>query len=154
MACIAERYPSSRAQQHSTSSGPLIIAMRRCPSRVRWRVAVRPPDQFVAPTNGTSSGSSVVGSKTTNGIPFAVSRARSASESWATDSTQFGRRETVSSQVGAAESCSPNSDTMTPTRCCRATCSTPRMISTAHMSLSSRNTSSTTLFRPAPVGLR
>jgi hypothetical protein len=47
------------------------MAIRRWPSSIRWRVAERPPDQFVAPTKGTSSGSSVVGSKTTNGIPLA-----------------------------------------------------------------------------------
>ena len=41
-----------------------------------------------------------------------------------------------------------------PTRCLRATRSTPRMISTAHMLSSSRKTSSTMLLRLAADGLR
>ena len=34
--------------------GPVIAAMRRCPSSMRWRVAARPPDQFAEPTDGAS----------------------------------------------------------------------------------------------------
>ncbi len=123
------------------------MAMRRCPSPIRCRVAAWPPLQLVAPTNGTSSGRSSFGSKTTNGMPLAFSWARSFSDSCATDRTHCGRRSTVSSMVLFGVSWRPNSDTRTPILFLRATSSTPRMISTAHMLSSSRKTSSTSLLR-------
>ena len=47
------------------STGPPMTPMRRCPSPSRCRVAVRPPFQFVAPTDGVSWSGSPVGSTTT-----------------------------------------------------------------------------------------
>jgi hypothetical protein len=78
-------------RDESGSSGSIAGTVSVQP-RAAWRVAARPPDQLVAPTNGTSSGSSVAGSKTTNGMPFAVvslvirrvSRTSRAGQEWLT----------------------------------------------------------------------
>ena len=50
-ACRAARYPSSRARLDHSRSGPPMMAIRRWPSSIRCRVAVRPPCQLVVPTD-------------------------------------------------------------------------------------------------------
>ena len=73
----AARYPASRARLDHSSSGPPMMAMRRCPSSIRWRVAVRQPCQFVVPTDRMPGPGSPGGSITTSGMRAAASRCSS-----------------------------------------------------------------------------
>ena len=67
--------------------------IRRWPSPSRWRVAVRPPFQFVAPIDGVSWSGSPVGSTTTYGMPRVASCSRFVSlKSEKTAITPVGRR--------------------------------------------------------------
>ena len=54
-----------------------MMAMRRWPSSIRWRVAVRPPCQLVVPTERMPAPGSTGGSITTSGIRAAASRCSS-----------------------------------------------------------------------------
>ncbi len=60
-----------RALLQSKSVGPEITPTRRCPSSMRCRVAVKPPDQLVAPTVVTLGSGSPRGSTTAKGRPRA-----------------------------------------------------------------------------------
>ncbi len=101
-ATIAERNPSMRACEHIMSSGPVIAAMRSWPRSIRCRVAIRPPDQFADPTDGTSGEGSPAGSMMTNGMARDRSIARySGGRSEKTSTTPTGRRRsTPSTQSG------------------------------------------------------
>src|SRR5262245_53534821 len=48
----AARYPRRRSSVASQPLGPVICAMRRCPSSSRWRIAWSAPEVFAAETLG------------------------------------------------------------------------------------------------------
>ena len=74
-----------------STAGPPMTPIRRWPSPRRWRVAVRPPFQFVAPIDGVSWSGSPVGSTTTYGMPRVASWPRIDSLEVGEDGDHAGR---------------------------------------------------------------
>ena len=72
-AAIAARKPSSRSELAIQVGGPVIAAMRRCPSESRCSVAARAPVAWPAEIAGIPSSSGIRGSTTTNGRPWRFS---------------------------------------------------------------------------------
>ncbi len=141
---MAARCPSSLARLESMCSGPVITAMRRCPRSRRWRVAVRPPFQFAAPTEGAWCSGSPVGSSRTSGMPLLRSRALCSSSSREkTEMTPVGRRASTSSTQPRPGVWRPSSsETTGARRCSRATRATPLRISMPYRPRSSWKTTS------------
>ncbi len=127
------------------SSNPVMIATRRCPWPVRWRVAARPPAQLAEPTDGTSGSGSPAGSTMTKGMFQDRSRClTSAGSEEKTSTTPSGRRlSTPSIQSGAGACRVPLRVSTTSVRWARAAFSTPRTSSIAQTLSSSWKTSST-----------
>ena len=126
------------------SSGPVIAAMRRCPSSMRWRVAARPPDQFAEPTDGASGDGSPAGSTITKGIARDRRRSRySGASSENTSTMPTGRRRmTPSIQSGSGACRLPLTVSTTLSPLALATDSTPSMSSIDQIGSSSWKTSS------------
>ena len=124
--------------------GPEITPTRRCPSSIKWRVAVKPPDQLVAPTVVTLGSGSPRGSTTAKGRPRARS---SACSRWLRRaSSRIMPRVPRALMWSSHDRCSAASDrdvneTVSPAS--DAAVTAPRTISIAHGLSSSAKTRST-----------